>query len=163
MNNNGLVIYRKRILPEECIRLKDDIILKQTDDYIITKWNTLKPKEQFNHGYSCYFLKEGIKLSRFIKEDESLNCWYLDFVEYSFDREGDTDILTVTDLLVDVIISPEDEVKVVDIDELKKCLDEGEISGNQLINIISSLAKVFEKKANGEFKRYQEILENEIG
>ena len=38
-----LKIYRKRIIPDECILLKDDIILERTDDAIITKWNTSNP------------------------------------------------------------------------------------------------------------------------
>ena len=42
--NNELQIYRKRLIPEECILLKDDIIVEQNDDYILTKWKTLNPK-----------------------------------------------------------------------------------------------------------------------
>ena len=38
------VLYRKRMIPEECVLLKDDKVLELTDDIIITKWNTLKPK-----------------------------------------------------------------------------------------------------------------------
>ena len=35
-----LKIYRRRMIPDECILLKDDIILEQTKDLIVTKWNT---------------------------------------------------------------------------------------------------------------------------
>lgn len=42
-----LKIYRKRMIPDECILLKDDIILEKTDDIIVTKWNTLKPRRVF--------------------------------------------------------------------------------------------------------------------
>lgn len=45
--NNELQIYRKRLIPEECILLKDDIIVEQNDDYILTKWKTLNPKTTF--------------------------------------------------------------------------------------------------------------------
>lgn len=37
--NNELQIYRKRLIPEECILLKDDIIVEQNDDYILTNGN----------------------------------------------------------------------------------------------------------------------------
>ena len=46
--NNELQIYRKRLIPEECILLKDDIIVEQNDDYILTKWKTLNPKTTFS-------------------------------------------------------------------------------------------------------------------
>ena len=65
-------LYRKRIMPDECIHLKDDVIIKCTEDIIITKWNALKPKKDLHHGYSCYFLKEGFKVSKFLREDDSL-------------------------------------------------------------------------------------------
>ena len=42
--SNELQIYRKRLIPEECILLKDDIIVEQNEDYILTKWKTLNPK-----------------------------------------------------------------------------------------------------------------------
>ena len=35
--SNELQIYRKRLIPEECILLKDDIIVEQNEDYILTK------------------------------------------------------------------------------------------------------------------------------
>ena len=51
-----LKIYRKRLIPQECILLKDDILVEQTPERIITRWKTLKPKAEFDHGSSCYFL-----------------------------------------------------------------------------------------------------------
>ena len=81
-----LKIYRKRLIPAECILLKDDVIVKQTDDMIITTWKTLNPKTTFDHGCSCYFLKEGYKLSKFYRSDNSLLYWYCDIVDYSYDK-----------------------------------------------------------------------------
>ena len=37
------VLYRKRLIPEECVLLKDDVILYMDDNVIVTKWVTLKP------------------------------------------------------------------------------------------------------------------------
>ena len=59
------ILYRKCMIPEECVLLKDDEILEITDDIIITRWNTLKPKRELHHGFSCYFLKHGFKVSKF--------------------------------------------------------------------------------------------------
>ena len=58
---NNLQLFRRRLIPDECILLKDDVIVSQSDDYIITTWTTLNPKISFHHGCSCYFLKEGLK------------------------------------------------------------------------------------------------------
>ena len=96
------IIYRKRMIPEECILLKDDILLEVTDDIIVTKWNTLKPKRELHHGFSCYFLKQGFKVSKFYRADNTLMYWYCDIVDYDYNEETNT--LVATDLLADVII-----------------------------------------------------------
>ena len=110
------VLYRKRMIPEECVLLKDDKVLELTDDIIITKWNTLKPKRELHHGFSCYFLKHGFKVSKFYRADNSLMYWYCDIVDYDF--QEDTNSLIVTDLLADVVVYPDGFTKVLDLDEL---------------------------------------------
>lgn len=118
---NDLKIYRKRLIPDECILLKDDIILNRTDDFIVTKWNTLKPRRDFHHGYSCYFLKLGFKISKFYREDNSLLYWYCDIVDYTY-QDADN-ALIVTDLLADVVVYPDGYVKVLDLNELALALE----------------------------------------
>ena len=68
------VLYRRRLIPNECILLKDDVILSCTDNMILTKWNALRPKKELHHGFSAYFLKEHIKVSKFCKEDNTFMC-----------------------------------------------------------------------------------------
>lgn len=115
-----LKIYRRRMIPDECILLKDDIILEQTKDLIVTKWNTLKPRRDFHHGYSCYFLNYGYKVSKLYREDNTFLFWYCDIVDYQYKEEN---TLIVTDLLADVVIYPDGFVKVLDINELAIALE----------------------------------------
>lgn len=82
-----LKIYRRRMIPDECILLKDDIILEQTKDLIVTKWNTLKPRRDFHHGYSCYFLSYGYKVSKLYREDNTFLFWYCDIVDYQYKKK----------------------------------------------------------------------------
>lgn len=117
----NLKLFRKRIIPEECIFLKDDVILSANEDFIITKWNALKPKKDLHHGYSCYFLKEGFKVSKFYHADGSLMCWYCDIVDHIYDETDNSYIFT--DLLADVIVEPDGFVRVVDLDEVADVLE----------------------------------------
>jgi len=116
-----LKLYRKRIIPDECILLKDDQILEVTETKIITKWNVLKPRRDFHHGYSCYFLKLGYKISKFYREDNSLLYWYCDIVDYLYNEAEHS--LVVTDLLADVVIYPDGYSRVLDINELAVALE----------------------------------------
>lgn len=142
------IIYRKRMIPEECILLKDDILLEVTDDIIVTKWNTLKPKRELHHGFSCYFLKQGFKVSKFYRADNSLMYWYCDIVDYDYHEETNT--LVATDLLADVIIYPDGFVKVVDLDELalavEKKICESEKITLALKNLDNLLNLIYEDK-----------------
>ena len=131
------ILYRKRLIPEECVLLKDDVILLCNEDIIITQWKALKPKKDLHHGYSCYFLKEGYKVSKFYRRDNSLLYWYCDIVDYEY-KESENHLI-VTDLLADVIIYPNGFVKVVDIDEMVTCLNEEKITLEQLKRSLTQL------------------------
>ncbi len=122
-------LYRKRIVPEECILLKDDIILYQDTDIIVTKWHALKPKKDLHHGFSCYFLKKGYKISKFYDATDSLLYWYCDIVSHTYNEETDTYIFT--DLLADVIVYPDGRVKVVDLDEVADALALNKITSEE--------------------------------
>ena len=65
-------IFRKRLIPEECILLKDDVLLYRDAKLLITSWNTLKPKKDLDHGISCYFLNQGYKISKFYNHEGTL-------------------------------------------------------------------------------------------
>lgn len=150
------VLYRRRLIPDECIPLKGDEILSCDNERIVTKWNTLKPRNDFHHGYSCYFLKEGFKVSRFLKEDDSLVYWYCDIVDFSY--KEDTNELTVTDLLADVIIYPDGFVKVIDIDELSEALDKGLISIEKLKDCLKKLDRLLNIIYSGDFNSLKKYL-----
>lgn len=154
------ILYRKRIIPEECILLKDDKILYKDENIIVTGWNTLKPRKDLHHGYSCYFLKEGYKISKFYKADGSLLYWYCDIVEYEHQPETDTYIFT--DLLADVIVYPDGFVKVVDIDELATALNEKLISEDTLKKSLLNLNNLLEIIYAGDFDRLKEPIEKLI-
>ena len=154
------ILYRKRLIPEECILLKDDHVLIRDDDKIITGWHTLKPRKDLHHGYSCYYLREGFKVSKFYREDGSLLYWYCDIVSYEHNQ--DTDTYIVTDLLADVIVYPDGFVKVVDINELVTALNEKLITEEMLKTSLLNLNNLLEIIYSGEFSKLQQPIEKVI-
>lgn len=149
-------LYRRRLIPAECLLLKDDVIVEQNDEVIITKWNTLRPKPDFSHGCSCYFLKEGIKVSKIYRADNSLVYWYCDIVDYDYDEAEQA--LTVTDLLADVIIYPEGRMKVVDLDELAEAMERELITKEQMTTCLRNLNHLLTMIYRDKFDRIQARL-----
>lgn len=153
-----LKIYRKRLIPEECILLKDDILLYRDDHVIITKWVTLHPKKNLDHGLSCYFLEHGVKVSKFYNKEGKLVSWYCDIVSHTYDKETDTYVFT--DLLADVIINPDGFVKVVDLDELADAREQEMISKDMILTSLRQLNALLSLIYTGEFCRLQKYIED---
>ena len=63
MSDTRPTFLRRRLIPLETVKLADDIILYRDEDIIVTKWRALHPKPSLCRGLSCYFLKEGYKVS----------------------------------------------------------------------------------------------------
>lgn len=152
------ILYRRRIIPEECILLKDDVILSCDEEHIITSWNALHPKKDLHHGMSCYFLKEGFKISKFCHEDDSLLYWYCDIVDYNYNSADNS--LIVTDLLADVIIYPDGFVKVVDLDELVTALESRSISLDTLKSSLLRLDKLLGLIYSNQFDTLKAYIES---
>ncbi|MCR4617810.1 MAG: DUF402 domain-containing protein [Lachnospiraceae bacterium] len=153
-----LKIFRKRIIPAQCILLDKDIIVERTEDYILTSWKTLRPKAEFDHGTSCYFLNEGIKISKFYKENGDLLYWYCDVVQYDFSDGGRE--LTVTDLLADVIVYPGGRIKVMDLDELADAKEQGLITDDQMIGCLRTLNNLLTIIYRDKFDKFQAHLDH---
>ncbi len=77
-------MYRRRLIPNECILLNKDVILSFEGNRLVTSWNAIRPKKNLHHGISCFYFEDGIKLSKFYQEDNSLVYWYIDMISASF-------------------------------------------------------------------------------
>ena len=150
-------LYRRRIIPKECILLKDDEILSFKDDKLVTRWNTIRPKKDIKCGISCFFLTDGYKVSKFYGHDGSLLYWYIDIIAHQWDASSSS--LYVTDLLADVIIYPDGFVKVVDVDELADAMETGDISTELLCDSLRKLNRILAMIYSGEFAQLANYIE----
>lgn len=130
-------LIRKRLIPLETLRLERDVVIHRSDRLLVTRWTTIKPKKELHHGSSCFLLKEGWKVSRFIDHQGNLICWYCDIIATKYDAATDT--FTFTDLLADVLIYPSGLIKVVDLDELADAVERKLITTEQLLDSLRKL------------------------
>ena len=153
------ILYRKRFIPNETICLKDDEIIEKNEDRIVTKWNVLHPKAEFSKGVSCYFLKEGYKVSKFLSENGDLVYYYCDIIDTQYHAQENA--YYFTDLLVDVIIYPDGFVKVVDLAELADALDENIITEDIVKTSLRRLETLLAEIYGGKLKDLVQYLEIE--
>ena len=74
-------LYRKRFIPNELISLHKDEVVYANEELIVTRWNTLKPRTDFSHGISAYFLKKNCKVTKVLNTDNELVYWYCDIMQ----------------------------------------------------------------------------------
>lgn len=146
---NPIDLYRKRYIPNEIIHLKDDKILIHEKNLIITKWNTLKPRNDIDHGISAYFIDKGIKVSKIFDKNSSIVYWYCDIIHVNEDFENHSIIFE--DLLVDVIIYENGTVKILDLDELADALEKNLIKTQTVTEALRILNKLLEIIYSGNF------------
>ena len=150
---NQIRLYRKRHIPNELIYLKDDIILLQSDDIIITKWNTLKPRQDISNGVSAYFLKNNYKVSKIYDKSGNVVYWYCDIL--NIEKNVEQNAIIFEDLLVDVIVYENGMVKVVDASELADALDHKIISVEMVTKSLRILDSLLSTIYSGKFDTLQ--------
>ena len=119
-------LFRRRFIPDENIELKDDMILALEPNLIITSWNVLKPRRDISRGVSAYFIDKGIKVSKVFDNAGQMVYWYCDIIETHYDEKEN--IYTFNDLLIDVVVYPDGQVEVLDMDEFADAMEQGILS-----------------------------------
>jgi len=151
-------LYRKRFIPNEMIYLKDDKILFQSDNMIITNWNTLKPRKDISSGVSAYFMDEGYKVSKVYNSTGNVVYWYCDIINTK--KDLDQNSIVFEDLLIDVLVYETGLVKVVDSAELADALDTQMITSTVVSQALRSLDALLTIINSGNFHTLQMHINN---
>lgn len=142
-------ILRKRYIPYEIVDISGDELLYRSDELLITRWTTIRPRPDFYGGISYAFLKEGFKLGKFYDSAGSLLYWYCDMVDVLYDSEKDE--YTFEDLLIDIKVLPGGEIKVLDADELAVALEKSLITVEQACRALKTLDRLLRLIYEGNF------------
>ena len=153
-------LYRKRYMPDEIVYLKDDIILYQGENVMVTKWDVLHPKAKFSHGVSCYYMDKGWKISKFLNKNDELVYYYCDIIDTTYNQEEN--FYVFTDLLADVLIYEDGFVKVVDLGEIAEALEEGIITDREAKLSLSRLDALLEVIYGGGLPEMVAFMEKKV-
>lgn len=150
------VLYRRRLIPNECILLDSDEILLMENNTIVTRWNTIRPKKDLCRGLSAYYLEHGIKVSKFYDRENRLICWYCDVITHTYDPQENAYVMI--DLLADVIVNPDGSIRVVDLDELAEAAEKKLLSTEQLLLSLRQLDWLLRILYSGRFSELQKLV-----
>lgn len=145
-------LFRRRFIPDENIELKDDMILALEPNLIITSWNVLKPRRDISRGVSAYFIDKGIKVSKVFDNAGQMVYWYCDIIETHYDEKEN--IYTFNDLLIDVVVYPDGQVEVLDMDEFADAMEQGILSVGTIAHAMRATDDLLHTIYAGEFEKY---------
>jgi hypothetical protein len=131
------VVLRRRYIPAEIVDISDDELLFRNESLLVTKWTAIKPRPDLHGGISFTFLDRGYKIGRFYDGYGKFLYWYCDIIEVDYDKAADT--YTINDLLVDIKIMPDGEVRLLDADELAEAVETGLITTAQTSKALRTL------------------------
>lgn len=145
-------------MPNEIIHLKDDELLIYEDNLLITKWKTLKPRKDIDHGVSAYFLDMGFKISKIYDRNDTIVYWYCDIIHTV--PNPLTNSIVFHDLLVDVVVYENGSTKVLDLDELGQALTLNLIDTSTLIEALDKLNSLLNIIYSNNFNTLTQYIEN---
>lgn len=151
-------LFRRRFIPDENIELKDDMILALEPNLIITSWNVLKPRRDISRGVSAYFIDKGIKVSKVFDNAGQMVYWYCDIIETHYDEKENT--YTFNDLLIDVVVYPDGQVEVLDMDEFADAMEQGILSVGTIAHAMRATDDLLHTIYAGEFEKYTHSIDD---
>ena len=152
------LIRRVRLIPQESILLKDDIILYRDEEHIITSWDAFNKRPELVRGLSVYYLKEHLKLSKVFHEDGDFH-WYFDIADYRFEEIEDGSELIMTDLLADVAVFRDGRIRVLDLGELADAQEQELIDDRLLKKSLRTLDRLLRELYRDGITRFAAPLE----
>ena len=151
-------LFRRRFIPDENIELKDDMILALEPNLIITSWNVLKSRRDISRGVSAYFIDKGIKVSKVFDNAGQMVYWYCDIIETHYDEKENT--YTFNDLLIDVVVYPDGQVEVLDMDEFADAMEQGILSVGTIAHAMRATDDLLHTIYAGEFEKYTHYIDD---
>jgi uncharacterized protein len=133
-------ILRKRFIPNETVDITEDELVFRSEELLITRWKPIKPRQDISKGISYTLLNDGIKISKFFHHSGLFSYWYIDIIEVEYNDK--LDVYTLIDLLVDVKLTNEGVLQVLDADELAQAIEDGLVTCKLACNSLRRLDKV---------------------
>lgn len=140
-------VTRKRYIPNEVITLNHDVIYHVSDELIVSGWKAIRLRQDISGGFSAYYPNLGIKTSKFFDGNGELLYWYNDISELYFSGND----INFTDLLIDVVIFPDNSIKIMDIDEFAEAIEKKLITKEQEIKALNSFHNLLNYIYNNEY------------
>ncbi len=150
-------IVRRRYIPDELTFLDEDFVYELKEDRILTAWEAIHPRTDLMGGLSVYYPKQGFKISKCYDSNRQLVHWYCDIIRFHYHSPAFPSYpLYYEDLLLDVVIKNDGQIRVLDTDELADAMEQGIVSPETSCLALRRMHDLLHHIYSGEFARLQQ-------
>lgn len=156
-------ITRRRYIPDEITPLSKDHIYQVSQTCILTAWDSINPRADLAGGISVYYPERGFKISKIHDSRHQLVHWYCDIIRFHYYSSSFPQYpLYYEDLLLDVVLKNDGQVRILDADELADALEQGLIDQETACLALRRLHDLLSCIYSGDFSTLQRpVLELE--
>ena len=155
---SGYLLTRRRFIPNEYKELRKDHIYHVSPDLVVTAWQSIHSRPDLLGGLSAFYPKLGVKVSKLYDHDKKCLYWYCDIIRMWFDEKK----INYEDLLLDVVLMPDGQLRVLDADELADALEQGLITPEAGYAALRQMNHLLTLIYSGRFSELQQpVLELE--
>ena len=160
---NSPCIARRRYIPYEITLLTKDHIHQESPTCILTSWDSINPRLDLAGGISAYYPERGFKISKIHDSRHQLVHWYCDIIRFHYYSSSFPQYpLYYEDLLLDVVLKNDGQVRILDADELADALEQGLIDQETACLALRRLHDLLSCIYSGDFSTLQRpVLELE--
>lgn len=154
-------LLKHKLLPQCTEDITEDEILFFNNDYLVTQWKAKSSNMNIASALSVVSVEHGIQISKKYDKDKKFCYWYCDIVKTKWTPESSC--FEITDLLVDVVVFPDNELRMIDLDEFTQSKNNGLLNTSDFQWAQQSVLKLINQALLGDFPPkhlFESILQN---
>ncbi|HBY20406.1 MAG: hypothetical protein A2Y24_06630 [Clostridiales bacterium GWE2_32_10] len=140
-------LLRKRYIPNETVDISGDEVIYVDEELLVSRWVPIHNREDIKYGISYLYINKGFKVAKVYNYNNELDHYYCDIMQV--ERDKFTNTYTEIDLLVDIVVYRNGEVRVLDLDELSEARQKKLITEEQLLYALEHANKLLNIIYNG--------------
>lgn len=142
-------LLKHKLVPPSSEDISGDEVLYFDLDFLVTRWKPAKSNMNIGAAVSLLCVKSGVQISKKYNREGKFVYYYCDMVKTHWDPETET--FEVTDLIADLIVFPDSELRLIDLEEFQEAYQSKVIDTEEFEFTKKCLLDITDKVICGNF------------
>lgn len=134
--------FKRKFFPPITFDISNDELHYHNDDIMVTSWIPENSDMGVAKAVSVFFLKEGFQISKKFDKKGNFLYWYCDII--AIEQNTQENSITFVDLIADVVVLPNGQVELIDLDEFADAIEKNIIEREYIAQAVRSMHNLLE-------------------